>query len=116
MLSNHDYPPSASGAHGPGWSWMWVPYPSTRSTCGAVQQEGLQDYRTAHSDLRAFVAENLVENDQHWSRAAVAALRDVTAQEFVLVCSHVWAFASFEVPSGGSRNRAPSSTTGGSVP
>jgi hypothetical protein len=40
--------------------------------------------------------------DRHWSKAAVATLQAVTAQEFVLICSHVWAFGMYEVPSGGS--------------
>uniref|UniRef100_UPI003F49291F hypothetical protein n=1 Tax=Microtetraspora malaysiensis TaxID=161358 RepID=UPI003F49291F len=67
---------------------------------GRFTRQLFKRYQTAHRDLRAFIGENLADNDQRWSKAAVAALRDVTAQEFVLVCSSVWAFAAFEVRSG----------------
>lgn len=102
-ISNHDYPESSSGRTGPGWSWMWVPFPfNSQFVQARFDSRVYRRYQTAHTDLRAFIGENLVGNDERWSKAAVAALRDVTAQEFVLVCSHVWAFASFEVRAGGS--------------
>ncbi|MEB8342695.1 hypothetical protein [Streptomyces endophyticus] len=60
-------------------------------------------HQTSRDDLRTFIGEMLSDDDdvtdQRWSQAAVAALRDVTAPEFVLVCSTHWAFASFEVRS-----------------
>lgn len=100
-ISNHDYPESLYGHSGPGWSWMWVPHPfSSQHVQGRFTRRVFKRYQTSHSDLRAFVGENLAGNDQRWSKAAVAALRDVTTQEFILVCSTVWAFASFEVRSG----------------
>ncbi|MER5757121.1 hypothetical protein [Streptomyces sp. NPDC002088] len=78
-----------------------MPYPfSSQHVQGRFTRHVFKRYQTSHSDLRAFIGENLAGNDQRWSKAAVAALRDVTAQEFVLVCSTVWAFASFEVRSG----------------
>ncbi|GAA2787559.1 hypothetical protein ACFQ0M_46070 [Kitasatospora aburaviensis] len=100
-ISDHDYPESLTGRSGPGWSWMWVPYPfNSQSVKGQFSHRVFKHHRMSHGDLRAFIGENIAGHDRRWSTAAVAALRDVTAQEFVMVCSHVWAFASFEVPSG----------------
>ncbi|WP_433224749.1 hypothetical protein [Microtetraspora malaysiensis] len=102
-VSNQNYPESEAiyGGSGPGWSWMWVPAPfSSMWVQGRFTRQLFKRYQTAHRDLRAFIGENLAGNNQRWSKAAIAALRDVTAQEFVLVCSTVWAFAAFEVRSG----------------
>lgn len=103
VISNHDYPDSEAvyGGSGPGWSWMWVPTPfSSQWVRGRFTHQLFKRYQTAHRDLRSFIGENLADIDQRWSKAAIAALRDVTAQEFVIVCSTVWAFAAFEVRSG----------------
>lgn len=101
-ISNHNYPDTEAewNGTGPGWSWMWVPYPfNSQYVQGQFNRQVFKRNRTSRDDLRAFISENIAENDRHWSRAAAATLRDVTAQEFVLICSHVWAFALYEVNS-----------------
>ncbi|MEV5978279.1 hypothetical protein [Streptomyces sp. NPDC052114] len=90
---------------------MWVPFPfSSHFVQASYSPFVFTQHLTALDDLRAFVGENLAAEDgedqcsakeaKKRSKAAVAALRGVTAREFVLVCSHVWACAAFEVPSG----------------
>ncbi|GGT40075.1 hypothetical protein [Streptomyces atratus] len=103
VISNHDYPDAEAewNGTGPGWSWMWVPYPfNSQRVQGQFTRHVFKRNQTSRDDLRAFIGENLAENDRRWSKAAAAALRGVTAQEFVLICSNVWAFALFEVNSG----------------
>ncbi|GGW56831.1 hypothetical protein GCM10010503_37570 [Streptomyces lucensis JCM 4490] len=100
VISNDDYPESQYGYTGPGWSWMWVNSPFALSFVeGQFTRRVFKQYQTSHRDLRSFASESLAPNDPHWSKACAAALRDTTAQEFILVCS-IWAFASFEVRSG----------------
>ncbi|MFJ9792446.1 hypothetical protein [Streptomyces globosus] len=102
VISNDDYPESQYGYTGPGWSWMWVNSPFALSFVeGQFTRRVFKQYQTSHRDLRSFVGESLAPNDPRWSKACAAALRDTTAQEFILVCE-IWAFASFEVRSGGS--------------
>jgi hypothetical protein len=100
-ISNDDYPESHYANTGPGWSWMWVNSPFNLSFVeGQFSRRVFKQYQTSHRDLRSFVGESLAPNDPRWSKAAATALRDTTAQEFILVCSNLWAFASYEVRSG----------------
>ncbi|WP_326768057.1 hypothetical protein OG978_29150 [Streptomyces sp. NBC_01591] len=107
VISNHDYSDAETewNGTGPGWSWMWVPTPfSSQFVQGQFTRQVFKRNRTSRDDLRAFISENLADNDRRWSQAAAATLRGVTAQEFVLICSHVWAFALFEVNSSSTAN------------
>ncbi|WP_405684299.1 hypothetical protein [Streptomyces sp. NBC_00057] len=107
VISNHDYPDAEAewNGTGPGWSWMWVPYPfNSQYAKGQFNRQVFKRNQTSRDDLRAFIGENLAENDRRWSKAATATLRGVTAQEFVLICSNVWAFALFEVNSSSTAN------------
>ncbi|MFE7711874.1 hypothetical protein ACFU6I_40385 [Streptomyces sp. NPDC057486] len=101
-MTNHDYPgETTSGRLGPGWGWLYLPRPFGADFVQAQFTPRIfKRYRTCHSDLHAFVTEQLVRLDQPMAVAAGAALQENQAQEFVMICGARWAFASYEVPSG----------------
>lgn len=107
FLDAPDDPYDLHGHTAPGWSWLWVPTPFNSSYVQAhFPRMVFKRHQESRADLRAAV-ERLGEapegdwtDGRRWSRAAVAAIQQTSAREFVLVCSSLWAFASFEVRSG----------------
>jgi hypothetical protein len=107
LVTNHDYSEDVCGYSGPGWSWLWLPRPFAGDYVQAQSTRRIfKRYRTCHSDLRAFITEQIAQHDQRMAEAAGAALQENTAQEFVMVCGITWAFASYEVLSGQSSSEA----------
>ncbi|MFD0066718.1 hypothetical protein [Streptomyces sp. NPDC056690] len=98
--TNRDWLGEPVARLGPGWGWLSLPSPF-RSDFVEVSfnRRVFGRYRTCHSDLHAFITEQIAHLNP-MAVAAGAALQENQAQEFVMVCGHAWAFASYEVPSG----------------